>query len=71
MDILEELRQLQQRNAKPEPQQPTTNDSFISNAVVESALFSAGVEIDVIKDVLLEPVESRLDWILYFEDRNK
>ena len=68
MNILDDLRALQQKN---QPTKPTSNDSYISNAVVESALFSAGVEIDVIKDVLLEPVESRLDWILYFEDRNK
>ena len=65
MDILEELRQLQQQ-FKP-PTNPKTGDSYISDAVTYSALYRAGCDESVIRDVLLEPVEYREAWIRYFE----
>ena len=67
MSILDDLKALQQKYAKLDPQQPTDGMSYISAAVTHSALYRAGVDDQVIKDVLLEPVESREAWISYFE----
>ena len=63
MDILEELRRLQQ-STKPTTK---TGDSYISDAVMQSALYRLDVDESVINDVLLEPVESREAWINYFQ----
>jgi hypothetical protein len=65
MNILEELKELQQQ-FKP-PTNPKTGDSYISDAVTYSALYRAGCDESVIKDVLLEPVDSREAWINYFQ----
>jgi hypothetical protein len=69
MNILEELKTLQQQ-LKP-PTHPKTRDSYISDAVTYSALYRAGCDESVIKDVLLEPVESREAWISYFQTVGK
>jgi len=65
MNILEELKSLQQQQ---QPTNPKTGDSYISDAVTYSALYRAGCEESVINDVLLEPVEKRGEWIAYFEN---
>jgi hypothetical protein len=65
VDILEELRRLQQQ-FKP-PTHTKTGDSYISDAVVHAALYKACCDESIINDVLLEPVESRESWINYFE----
>ena len=64
MNILEELKALQ-KQLKPPKQ--TTGDSYISDAVMQSALYRLDVDESVINDVLLEPVEKRGDWINYFQ----
>jgi hypothetical protein len=65
MNILEELQALQQQ-LKP-PEHTKTGYSYISDAVTYSALYRAGCDESIIKDVLLEPVESREAWINYFQ----
>jgi hypothetical protein len=69
MNILDELRALQQQ-AKPDDTQ-RTGDAYISDAVTYSALYRAGCDEQVIKDVLLEPVEKREEWLSYFENVGK
>ena len=66
MDILEELRQLQQQFKSPE--HTKTGDSYISDAVMQSALYRLDVDESVINDVLLEPLEKRGEWLAYFEN---
>ncbi|MFA6278363.1 MAG: hypothetical protein WC622_16570 [Pedobacter sp.] len=66
MNILEELKTLQQQFNPPE--HTKTGDSYISDAVTYSALYRAGCDESVINDVLLEPVEKRSEWIAYFEN---
>jgi len=65
MNILEELKSLQQIT-KQQPK-PKTGDNYISDAVMQSALYRLDVDESVINDVLLEPVESREAWINYFQ----
>ena len=69
MNILEELKSLQQ-TIKP-PTKPTTSNSYISDAVMQSALYRLDVDESVINDVLLEPVEKRGEWLNYFEGLKK
>jgi hypothetical protein len=66
MNILEELKTLQQQFKPPTRQR--TGDSYISDAVTYSALYRAGCDEIIINDVLLEPVEKRGEWIAYFEN---
>lgn len=68
MNILDDLLALQQKN---QPSKPTNSDSYISDAVVSSTLYRLEVDEQVINDVLLEPVEKREEWILYFENVGK
>jgi hypothetical protein len=65
VNILKELQALQQDT---KPQSPTTNDSYISDAVMQSALYRLDVDESIITDVLLEPVEKREEWLNYFEN---
>jgi hypothetical protein len=69
MNILEELKSLQQQ-LKP-PTNPKTGDSYISDAVMQSALYRLDVDESVINDVLLEPLEKRGEWLNYFEGLKK
>ena len=64
MNILEELKALQQSTKQPTSR---TGDSYISDAVTYTALYNAGCDESVITDVLLEPVEKRGEWINYFQ----
>jgi len=65
MSILDDLTSLQQRH-KPLTH-TKTGDSYISDAVMQSALYRLDVDESVINDVLLEPVEKRGEWINYFQ----
>jgi hypothetical protein len=67
MNILEELKSLQQQLKPP----TKTGDSYISDAVMQSALYRLDVDESVINDVLLEPVEKRGEWLNYFEGLKK
>jgi hypothetical protein len=69
LDILEELRQLQQQFNPPTQQK--TDDSYISDAVMQTALYRLDVDESVINDVLLEPLEKRGEWLRYFEGLKK
>ena len=69
MNILEELKTLQQQFNPPE--HTKTGDSYISDAVTYTALYNAGCDEQVITDVLLEPVEKRGEWLRYFEGLKK
>ena len=69
MDILEELRHLQQQFKPPTHQK--TGDSYISDAVVRAALYKACCDESIINDVLLEPLEKREEWLAYFEGVKK
>ena len=68
MDILEELRRLQQSTKQPTAK---TGDNYISDAVMQSALYRLDVDESVITDVLLEPLEKRGEWLNYFEGLKK
>jgi len=68
MNILEELKALQQSTKQPTSR---TGDSYISDAVTYTALYNAGCDEQVITDVLLEPVEKRGEWLRYFEGLKK
>jgi hypothetical protein len=70
MSILDELKALQQKHAKPKPK-AIDGFSYPSDAVTISALYRVGVDEETIKEVLSEPVESRDWYIQYFEDKNK
>jgi hypothetical protein len=65
MNILEELQKLQKLTKQPTTK---TGDSYISDAVMQSALYRLDVDESVINDVLLEPVEKRGEWLAYFEN---
>jgi hypothetical protein len=65
MNILEELKALQQSTKQPTTK---TGDNYISDAVTYTALYNAGCDESVINDVLLEPVEKREEWLAYFEN---
>jgi len=64
MNILEELKALQQTTKPP----TKTGDSYISDAVMQSALYRLDVDESIIIDVLLEPLEKRGEWLAYFEN---
>ena len=68
MNILEELQALQQTANAGREQRPPAGYSYISDAVMQSALYRLDVDESVINDVLLEPVEKRGEWIAYFEN---
>jgi len=61
MDILAALATAKQKT-KPEvtPQQ----------SIVQSRLYSLGLDQDIIDDVMLEPAETWLDFVNYFEGEN-
>jgi hypothetical protein len=67
MSILDDLKELQQTAAIGRGKHLPAGDSYISDGVVFSTLYRLEVDEQVIKDVLLEPVESRENWINYFE----
>lgn len=69
MSIIKDLKELLQQQQVNKPTTPPDNDgfSYISDAVVFSALYRAGVPEETIQEVLREPVEHREFYINYFE----
>ena len=69
MDILEALAKLNQP-APGERQYCSDGQLAIEDGIFRMLLRDLDVDEEVIADVMLEPVDNRNDWILYFRDRN-
>ena len=67
MSILDDLAKSIQQSDTENPRKYCENGQLsIANDIFKMQMDDLGIAADIINDVMLEPVDSRDDWILYF-----